>query len=182
MRRRTTMSVVALAAVALLAGCGSSKKAADTTTTTPTSAAAAATTPAATDTSSTPAATDASGTPADAATTAAVTKAFEGFFNPAVPQATKLTYLEDADKLTSLIATLNANPSSKQTSAKVKAVLLTDPTHATVIYDLSSAGAVVLPNSHGKAVKVGAQWKVSKDTFCALASLAVTNGQLPGCT
>lgn len=177
MRRTTTMSVVALTAVAMLAGCGSSKKAADTTTP-PTSAAAA--TSAASD-SSAPAGTDASGTPADAATTAAITTAFEGFFDPATPQATKLTYLEDADKLTSLIATLNANPSSKKTSAKVKSVLLIDATHATVIYDLSSAGAVVLPGSHGKAVKVGAQWKVSKDTFCALASLAVTNGQLPGC-
>ena len=177
MRRTTTMSVVALAAVAMLAGCGSSKKAADTTTPPPTSAAAATSAAA-----STPAGTDASGTPADAATTAAVTTVFEGFFDPATPQATKLTYLEDADKLTSLIATLNANPSSKQTSAKVKSVLLVDATHATVIYDLSSAGAVVLPGSHGKAVKVGGKWKVSKDTFCALASLAVTNGQLPGCS
>ncbi|HVU74378.1 MAG TPA: hypothetical protein VHE83_15540 [Mycobacteriales bacterium] len=176
MRRRTTVSVVALAAVAMLAGCGSSKKAADNTptTTTPTTAAATC------DPSATPPSTAA--TPADAATTTAISTAYTKFFDPATPQADKLKYLQDASSLSQLIATLAANPSSKETSAKVDSVALADECHAIVTYDLSSKGAVVLPGSKGKAVKVNGQWQVSKETFCALASLAVTNGQLPGCS
>jgi hypothetical protein len=176
MRRWTTVSVVALASVAVLAGCGSSKKT-GATSTTPTGGVSASTSgPASGEGSS------AAGTPADAATTAAVTKAYTTFFGQRASEATKLSYLEDAASVSQLAQELAKNPSSTKISAKVDAVTLTDPTHAIVTYDLLTSGTVVLKGSHGKAVRVNGQWKVAKETFCALASLAITTGNLPGCS
>ena len=54
---------------------------------------------------------------------------------------------------------------------RVESVVITDPTHADVVYTVLHDGQPLYPNRPGKAVKVGGKWMVTRDTACALLSM-----------
>lgn len=110
-----------------------------------------------------------------------VRKAWEGFFNGAAPAAGRAAFLERAGDLAPALALAGKDPNAGKTSAKVTAVAFSSATEATVTYDLSSAGTVVLPGAQGKAVIEGGAWKVSAQTFCQLTALAAAGKAVPGC-
>jgi len=113
---------------------------------------------------------------------AEVRAAWEGFFDGAAPAAGKAALIEGAAALAPALAIAGKDPNAAKTSAKVTTVAFTSATEAKVTYDLSSAGAVVLPGAEGKAVVEGGKWKVSKQTFCQLAGLRAGGAAVPGCS
>jgi hypothetical protein len=157
-------SVVGVAAVLALTGCGSSSS--------KSAATSAPTTVAPTTTTQDP-----------AAAKAAITAAWEGFFNGATPTATKLADLQDGAALAPAYQSFAAL--AAKSTANVKSItLLGDPDCsgaglsapcANVTYDLLSSGTVALPGATGFAVYISGQWVVSKVTFCTLAALGNAN-------
>lgn len=112
-----------------------------------------------------------SGAPADAATKAAVTKAYQTFFNSNSTLDQSVAALQNGAKLRSAVSKESDNPEAKGASVTVSAVDLTGPAVATVTFTILSNGQPLLPNTHGNAVKQGGTWKVAAQTFCALLTL-----------
>jgi hypothetical protein len=153
MNRLPALAITAALAAAACAGCGSSGSTSGTNAN--------------------------STTPPDAATsTADIKTLYAKFFSS--PPAQAATLLEDGSSLTKTIGIADKIKGTAQESAKVDTVTLTTPTTATLTYDLSTNGAVVLKGADGKAVYEGGQWLVSKDTFCGLVGLTYSK-PLPGC-
>jgi hypothetical protein len=179
MRTRALASAAALAAITFAAGCGGSSSGGTTPSSTNTTPPA-----------STPATTAAS-TPAAAATAPSnvaaaskqVKKNFEAFFNKAGSPASKEKYIEGgAASLPTLKAAATlAKAQGASEGAKVKKVAFTSATMATVTYDLSSGGSVVLPGASGNAVLENGHWVVAKQTLCTLLNLAASGKAVPGC-
>jgi len=172
---RVAIPTVGLLLAATVTGCGgsSAKPTADAAADTPSTV---ATTSAPAPTTSTQPAAAASG-----AAEAAIKDHWEAFFLTATPAGTKLSYLQDAAHLQSALAIGAKSNGKKLESAKVTNVSVTSPTEATVTYDLTLDGKVVLPNATGTAVLTGSVWQISKDTFCGLIQLAVGGAAVPGC-
>jgi len=172
--RMAKIAGVAGLGVALLAGCGGSSCGKAT-------AADATSTPSA---SSSASATAAANQPADPAKAKAeITANWEKFFDPATPQATAASLLQNAAQLQqALEVAAKAKKPGQELSAKVKDVTFTSPTEATVTYDLLINGSPVLAGSTGKAVLDGGTWKVSQVTFCTLTALAASGQPVPGCS
>lgn len=84
------------------------------------------------------------------------------------------TVLQNADKLTAVIAAQAKNPITAGLSATVSKVTLVNPHLADVTFTLLSKGQPLLSNQVGKAVLVDGTWKVAAYTFCGLASVAGT--------
>jgi hypothetical protein len=155
---RTSLAAAALLAGLALAGCGGDKDDAG---------------------GATPSATG----PSDvAAATAEVKAAWTGFFDGSKPAAARAAYLEDAASLSQALALAGQDPNATATTATVSSVTFTDPTHATVKYDLVVKGATVLPNAEGQEVLVDGHWKVSKTSFCQLVALKAGGAAVPGCS
>jgi hypothetical protein len=153
--RPTPLLTTALLALAL-AGCGSGGKG------------AAAPTPTSTG-------------PANVAAAASeVSKDWVDFFDGALPAMQRAALLESGLHLTQALALSGKDPNATFTTAKVSSVTFTDPTHASVRYDLFVHGTAVLSNADGKAVLVGGRWMVSRFTFCQLLSLKA-GAAVPGC-
>ena len=92
------------------------------------------------------------------------------------------TALEDGEELTEAIALLAAlAPPPEVKSATVTDVTFTDAETAGVTYDFLIDGKPVLPGATGTAVLDDGEWKVSKTTFCTLASLGSPNEPVAGC-
>jgi hypothetical protein len=90
--------------------------------------------------------------------------------------------LEDGEQLTEAIGLLAAlAPPPEVKSATVTDVTFTDAETAGVTYDFLIDGNPVLPGATGTAVLVDGTWKVSKTTFCTLASLGSPNEPVEGC-
>lgn len=105
------------------------------------------------------------------AATAQIKTAYTTFFgikNPALIP----TVLQNADKLTAVIAAQSKNPISAGLSATVSKVALVNPHLADVTFNLLNKGQMLAPNQVGKAVLVDGTWKVAAYTFCGLASVA----------
>ena len=78
-----------------------------------------------------------------------------------------------------MLAALAPPPEVK--TATVTDVTFTDAENAAVTYDLLIDGKPVLPGATGTAVLVDGTWKVSKTTFCTLASLGSPVEPVEGC-
>lgn len=90
------------------------------------------------------------------------------------------TLLEDGEQLTEAITQLDAMAETK--SATVTSVTFTGSDSADVVYDLIVDGEPALPGATGTAVLVDDTWKVGKDTFCTLATLASGGAAAEGCS
>jgi hypothetical protein len=162
-----------------LAGCGGDE---ETTTS------AAPTTAAPTTTAAMPPAPTDSSAPDGGATTTGASVTLSGeeadiaanwtkFFDGSLPVTDKAALLEDGDQYTEELETQAASPLAQAATAAVSAVTITSPTTAQVTYSLLLSGQMALPDQKGQAVKQGEVWKVSAETFLALAALQ--GGALP---
>lgn len=164
--RTASLALTAGLALAVLTGCGDDAEDADSANS---SAGGSSST-----SSSSPAAEETA--PADpAAAQADVEENYKIFFETGDPEL-----LEDGEQLTEAIARLGGMAASK--SATVTAVTFTGSDSADVTYDLIVDGAPALPGATGTAVLVDDTWKVSKDTFCTLSTLASGGAPAAGCS
>lgn len=149
-------------------GSGSSKS---TAATTPAAA------PASTQSSTPPPSpTSAFSTTADAATVAAVSKAYTTFFDAKQTHAALVADLQNGPKLSDALTQQAQNPTAKTLSAKVTKVTLQNPHVALVTFTLLSNGSVLLANTPGKAVLEDGTWKLAAETFCGLVA---ATGKIP---
>jgi hypothetical protein len=118
-------------------------------------------------------------TPAEAK--AEITKAWETFFNPAIPSEQKSDIVENYAGLKPLLDEQKNNPQAQMIKAAVKDVTLQGEANATVTYDIvnTQTNEPLLPNASGQAVKQGGKWKVSQQTFCSLLKLQDPNKKCP---
>jgi hypothetical protein len=166
-RARSALVVIGVVALTGLAGCSSSGKGGSSS-----SSSTRVSTPAAsTSAASTGAATSGAGTSADAATTKAVTTAYETFFDIKATTAQTVTVLQHGSAFSPTLAGQAKAAAAQKLAATVSKVNLTRPNVADVTFTLTSNGAPLLPNTHGKAVREGGTWKVAAETFCALLGL-----------
>lgn len=187
MKSRYLLTTSGIAVTLLLASCGGSKTAPTTeaptttveatTTEAPTTTAAATTTLAEAITPTTGPANTIADIPAEHA---AITTTWETFFNKDTPVADRKALLEDGDLLTAALDAAVQNPMIKQITVAVTGIAFQDENTALITYDVLLSGTPLLRNSPGVAVKVDNEWKVSKKSFCGLASLAV-GGAVEGC-
>lgn len=170
--RLGTAALIGLLIVAAVAGCGSSKKGSGSSSppsapgTTPTSAPTAASSPGA----SAPSKADAT----------AITKAFTTFFSSATPVDDSVAYLQDGAAFRDVLEQQAKTASAGKASATVSKVTLDSPDKASVVFTIRLAGAPVLPNTPGFAIREGGTWKVAGVTFCGL--LQVQGSPPPVCS
>jgi endonuclease/exonuclease/phosphatase family metal-dependent hydrolase len=110
---------------------------------------------------------------ADAATLAAITRAYEAVFNGDVTDVErKLGAIEDGESIRSFF--LESYEKSKEIAAKVRVridgVELIDGTHAKVTYTLLLEGNAVLDHLAGGAVRIDDRWLVTRRTYCDVSS------------
>jgi hypothetical protein len=131
---------------------------------------------------SSPSASD--GTPASSSDpTATITKNWQTFFNYQTSTAAREALLEDGSTLGPAMALGDkfGKKEHLQETATVSKVKLTDSTHATVSYSISSHGSVLFPDGTGYALLQNGQWVVAKQTFCTLIQLGASGQAVPGC-
>ena len=117
-----------------------------------------------------------------AADKAAITLAWQGFFDGSASVESHIGLLEDGAKFRTELNAQAKDPSNAALAAKVTDVVVSG-TSATVTYDLTSKGGVVLlGGSVGEAVKSGGKWLVSKKTYCQLVTLQDSSVAHPGCS
>ncbi|MCU1594467.1 MAG: hypothetical protein JWO12_1859 [Frankiales bacterium] len=112
--------------------------------------------------------------------TAAITTAWESFFNASGTVDSHVALLEDGSVFKAELTTVAASAESKGLSAKVDKVVVTGD-RATVTYDLLNSGTALLTAAEGLAVRDNGTWKVSKATYCQLAKLR-SPGKHTGCS
>ena len=116
-----------------------------------------------------------------AADKAAITVTWQGFFDGGAPVESHIALLEDGAKFRPELTAQAKDPTNAALDAKVTDVVVNGAS-ATVTYDLTSKGGVVLlGGSVGEAVKVGGKWLVSKKTYCQLVQLQDSSVAHPGC-
>ncbi|MDT4918175.1 MAG: hypothetical protein QOH89_2875 [Pseudonocardiales bacterium] len=111
---------------------------------------------------------------ADAATTAAVTKAYKTFYDTTTPLGKSVKVLQHGETFRSTLRTESNSPSAVDITAKVSAVKLVDKDLARVTFTIYSGKTTLLPGTHGYAVRVHGDWKVAAQTFCSLLNLEGT--------
>lgn len=120
--------------------------------------------------------------PADtAAAGTQVATAYQKFFDPATPSATKLGLLQNGTSFAPVVAGFASNPLAAQAAVSVQKVTFTSATAADVTFTLCESGQPVLPNSAGKAVQQGGVWKIADATLCGLVKLNSGGAAVPGC-
>ena len=111
----------------------------------------------------------------DAATTRAVTHAYQVFFNGAGTTAQGVATLQHGAQFRSAIAKEEKSNYGKQkSSASVSTVQQTGPHVAKVTFSIKVGDQSMLPNSIGYAVLEDGHWKVAAMTFCSLLTLEGT--------
>ena len=120
-----------------------------------------------------------SASPAQSATglaaAAAVKAMWQTFFNGSVPIPRRLGLLQDSQQFASFVnsqAKTSLGSLVLAASAKVKAVSLRPPDHASVTYSILLGSKTVAKNLSGTAVYTAGRWKVAVTTFCALVHAA----------
>lgn len=103
--------------------------------------------------------------------TAAITAAFEKFFDGATSADQKIALLENGPAFADAIKAQADSPLAKSASAKVTGVASTGTDHADVTFDVLFNGKPALSGQQGSAVDVDGTWKVTASTFCALLTL-----------
>ena len=110
-----------------------------------------------------------------AAAEAAVKTMWQTFFNGVVPIPHRLGLLQDGQQFASFVhaqAKTSLGALVLAASAKVSAVALQPPDHASVTYSVLLGGKPVARNLSGTAVYAGGRWLVAKTTFCTLLRVA----------
>ncbi len=121
--------------------------------------------------------------PADtAAAGTQVATAYQKFFDPSTPSATKLGLLQNGKAFVPVLTGFASNPLAAQAAVSVQKVAFTSATAADVTFNLCESGQPVLPNSAGKAVQEGGVWKVADATLCGLVKLNSGGAAVPGCS
>jgi len=96
-------------------------------------------------------------------------------FNGAVPISRRLVLLQDGQQFASFVRSQTKTSLGSlvlAASAKVSAVTLQPPDHASVRYSILLGGKPVARNLSGTAVYAGGRWLVAKTTFCTLLHVA----------
>jgi hypothetical protein len=112
-----------------------------------------------------------------AATTAAVTKAFETVFNGGTGATVdaRLAALQDADVLHDAFVARYGDPAVKplvdRVRVRIDSMQAVDAGHVKVVYSILLDSAVVLDHLPGDAVREGDRWLVSRPTYCQVATL-----------
>ena len=109
---------------------------------------------------------------------AEITANWQKFFASSTPVAQKVTLLQNGSTFTGAITALYKLPIASGIGAKVTKVTMTSPTSATVVYDITAAGAPLLSGQTGTAVYQGGTWKVGDASLCSLIKL-VPGGSVP---
>ncbi|MGZ6972584.1 MAG: endonuclease/exonuclease/phosphatase family protein [Acidimicrobiia bacterium] len=112
----------------------------------------------------------------DDATRTAVTKAFETVFNGGGADVeTRLTSLQDADRLRDSFIARYEDPAVKSIADRVRVRIDSmegvDAKHVDVVYSILLDQAAVLDHLPGAAVRVGGRWLVTRRTYCQVATL-----------
>jgi hypothetical protein len=109
------------------------------------------------------------------AAAAAVKVMWQTFFNGAVPISRRIDLLQDGQQFASFVgsqAKTSLGSLVLAASAKVSAVRLQPPDHASVTYSILLGRKTVAKNLSGTAVYTAGRWKVAVTTFCALVHAA----------
>lgn len=112
----------------------------------------------------------ASGTPADAATTAAITKAYGMFFSGTAAPAVSQQALQHGEAFKQTLEAQAKGQYSKGSGVKVTAISVRDQV-ADVTFTLTTNGKTLLSGIKGNAVQEAGTWKVAAATFCILLKL-----------
>jgi hypothetical protein len=106
----------------------------------------------------------------NAAVKAAYVQAFTGGQN----QARNLAAVEDGPALASTLALAEQNfpAATSPSQVTVSVIKIQGPTKAALRFDVVYQGGYDIGQRDGTVVVVGRQWKVSRDTFCSVLSLA----------
>ena len=111
----------------------------------------------------------------DAATAAAITKAYETVFNGGGAIDTRLESLQDADELRESFVARYSDPAIKNVVDRVRvridSLTAAGPERVDVVYSILLDQAAVLDRVPGAAVREDGRWLVSKDAYCQVASL-----------
>jgi len=116
-------------------------------------------------------ATTGAGTAADAATKAAVTKAFQDFFDYQSTAEQSRNALQDGDLFKAVLDQQGTQSYAQKSAASVSSVKLLSANTAKVVFTVSVGGKPLLPDADGYAVRIGGAWKVAATTFCSLLTL-----------
>jgi hypothetical protein len=108
----------------------------------------------------------------------AIREAFLGWLDTK-PREAAGTFIEDWDSISSVIDEAQASAPLPLDAyhGRVESVEVLDDDEARVVYSFLNGEAAVVPNQVGRAVKIGGEWKVSRDTVCA--AFAIGGVQCP---
>lgn len=98
---------------------------------------------------------------------AKIAKAVSGWLNAETVDGS-VANIEDGERLRSTIQQATANVSAGAYKGRVDEVNVVSGSGAFFTFSILSRGTVVLNRWQGRAVRVGARWKVSRDTYCHL--------------
>jgi hypothetical protein len=112
---------------------------------------------------------------------AAITTAWQKFFDPSIPVEQKKDIIQNYDALLPILKTQTTSKAAQGIKAAVKDVTLQGDSSAQVTYDIvnTTDNSVLLPGASGQAVKESGKWKVSQNTFCSLIKLQDQNAKCP---
>lgn len=110
---------------------------------------------------------------------AEITTLYTTFFNDQTPTDQQVQMLENGEALKGAIEQNRTSGAATGLSVNVKSVQLSSPLEGTVNFDILLKGAVVAPNTQGKAKWLDGRWKVDQKLFCTLLNLG--NQNPPAC-
>ena len=110
-----------------------------------------------------------------AETKAAITHAYETFFDYRTAPSTGVTLLQDGSAFKSTIQAAAAAAQQRKITVKVTAVAPMSANTRKVTYSLYLAGTPTLNDASGFAVFEDGTWKVAGTTFCGLLNLNGAN-------
>lgn len=113
---------------------------------------------------------------------AAITRAYEQFFNGKNGYGTKMSLLQNSYLFRNVVRAQDKYLLARQAHVSVAHVGAVSGKTAPVRFDLYEGKKVALRNEKGSAVKVAGTWKVSAATVCALLHLeGYANSENYGC-
>jgi hypothetical protein len=178
--RHLILLASAASAALVLTACGSSAPSGSRTPTHTTSGSAAAGTSGSAAAGSTGSAAGGSapatapaagGSSADAATVAAITKAYRTFFAPGTPLPTSIGLLQNGAAFASTLEQQGNSSFAQKASASVSDISLVSADTARLRYTISVGGQPMLKDQTGYAVRENGTWKLADYTFCQLMTL-----------
>jgi hypothetical protein len=123
-------------------------------------------------------ATASGGSTASSGAVAAITAAWEKFFNSSTSTTERVALLQNGSTFSGAIKEFASLPLASGIGAKVTNVTVNSSTSATVTYNITSSGTSLLSGQKGTAVYQGGTWKVGDASLCALFKL-IPGGTVP---